>query len=88
MKTNQNGNSSNCATLTDNQDENWPDIYRNKLNHHPHDMHRSNHDCVLGQGVDSMDAVAFYWPAATRHDCLAGELTLGSTEKWGSQPLL
>lgn len=66
--------------LTGNQDENWLDIYRNKLVRRLRGMHHNNLDCVHDLAVDNMDVVAFYELVGTIHDCPAVELMPVSTE--------
>lgn len=66
--------------LTGNQDENWLDIYRNKLVRRLRGMHHNNLDCVHDLAVDNMDVVAFYELGGTIHDCPAVELMPVSTE--------
>lgn len=68
-------------TLTDNQDESLPDIYRNKLSRHLLGMHHNNLDCDHDLADDNMDAAVFYSLVSMFHDYLADVLTLESTAK-------
>lgn len=69
-----------CYKLTGNQDENWLDIYRSKLNRHLRDRHRSNRDCDHDLVADSKDAEAFCSLDVMLLDCLVAELMPVSAE--------